>query len=96
MTPKRIQRKWVKGWKMPTNTVSVCRPGKFGNPFIVGVDGTAQECVEKFAKDIGFIDSRLAFDFEDIKTELAGKNLACWCKKGDYCHADVLLELANT
>lgn len=27
--------------------------------------------------------------------ELRGKNLACWCKPGASCHADVLLELAN-
>lgn len=27
--------------------------------------------------------------------ELRGKNLACWCKVGEPCHADVLLELAN-
>lgn len=27
--------------------------------------------------------------------ELRGKNLACWCKPGEPCHADVLLELAN-
>ena len=27
--------------------------------------------------------------------ELRGKNLACWCKLGTPCHADVLLELAN-
>lgn len=27
--------------------------------------------------------------------ELRGKNLACWCKLGSPCHADVLLELAN-
>jgi hypothetical protein len=26
---------------------------------------------------------------------LRGKNLACWCKRGAPCHADVLLELAN-
>lgn len=26
---------------------------------------------------------------------LRGKNLACWCKVGDPCHADALLELAN-
>lgn len=23
------------------------------------------------------------------------KDLACWCKIGEPCHADVLLELAN-
>lgn len=27
--------------------------------------------------------------------ELKGKNLSCWCKIGEPCHADVLLELAN-
>jgi hypothetical protein len=31
----------------------------------------------------------------EIRTELRGKDLACWCKAGDPCHADVLLELAN-
>jgi hypothetical protein len=30
-----------------------------------------------------------------ICCELAGKNLACWCKPGEPCHADVLLDLAN-
>lgn len=27
--------------------------------------------------------------------DLCGKNLACWCKPGTPCHADVLLEMAN-
>lgn len=28
-------------------------------------------------------------------SELKGKNLACFCKEGEPCHADVLIELAN-
>lgn len=28
--------------------------------------------------------------------ELRGKNLACWCSLNRPCHADVLLELANS
>ena len=28
-------------------------------------------------------------------SELKGKNLACWCKLDEPCHADVLLEFAN-
>lgn len=35
--PKRIQRKRVKGWRMPPDTTSVTRPGKWGNPFKVGL-----------------------------------------------------------
>lgn len=31
-----------------------------------------------------------------IRKYLGGKNLACWCKVGEPCHADVLLELANS
>ena len=27
--------------------------------------------------------------------ELRGKNLACWCKLDDDCHADVLLEILS-
>jgi len=33
---------------------------------------------------------------ELIRSELAGKNLGCWCSPGEPCHADVLIELANS
>lgn len=56
--PIRVQRRRTKGYRMPPNTVSVCRPGKFGNPFKVdecraaGFQGTdaeiKQRCVEAF------------------------------------------------
>jgi hypothetical protein len=32
---------------------------------------------------------------DEIITQLRGKNLACWCKLGQPCHADILLELSN-
>jgi hypothetical protein len=32
---------------------------------------------------------------DDIRAELAGKNLMCFCPLDQPCHADVLLELAN-
>ena len=32
---------------------------------------------------------------EDVRLELRGKNLACWCRLDQPCHADVLLEIAN-
>lgn len=28
-------------------------------------------------------------------TELKNKNLACWCKPGNKCHREILIELAN-
>lgn len=30
-----------------------------------------------------------------IRSELGGRDLACWCPVGSPCHADILLELAN-
>jgi hypothetical protein len=33
---------------------------------------------------------------DDIRAELAGKDLACWCPLGQSCHADVLLKIANS
>jgi Domain of unknown function (DUF4326) len=35
-SPQRIQRKRIKGWKAPPNTVYVGRGSVWGNPFIVG------------------------------------------------------------
>lgn len=31
-----------------------------------------------------------------IQQKLRGKNLACWCKLNQACHADILLEIANS
>lgn len=30
-----------------------------------------------------------------IRSLLTGRNLACWCKTTEPCHADVLIEIAN-
>ncbi|HIP38842.1 MAG TPA: DUF4326 domain-containing protein [Desulfocapsa sulfexigens] len=98
--PKRIQRKRVKGWRMPPDTISVCRPGKFGNPFVVTNERTPAEAVTAFRTWL-LVDGCTAGIPEkkqillDSLHELEGKNLACWCKEGTPCHADVLLELAN-
>lgn len=90
--PVRIQRKRTKGWKMPENTVYVGRPTKWGNPYKVwpGIVDAAK-AVEMYR---AYIKSHPLFAFE-IKSELAGKNLSCFCKPGEPCHADVLLEIAN-
>jgi hypothetical protein len=54
--PERIQRKRTKGWKMPPNTVSVTRPGRWGNPFDARLLG-ADLAVEMFRDMMtGFFD----------------------------------------
>ena len=88
--PKRVQLSRRKGWKIPPHTVSVARPTRWGNPFRVGVDGDAAECVRKYR------DCHIAgWERSYFISRLRGKNLACWCKLDEPCHADVLLEVAN-
>ena len=37
----------------------------------------------------------LWIDLDDVRRELRGHDLACWCPLDQPCHADVLIELAN-
>lgn len=39
--------------------------------------------------------SSLLKAYPDQLEPLRGKDLACWCKPGAACHADVLMEFAN-
>jgi hypothetical protein len=90
--PIRVQLSRRKGWRMPTNTVKVCRPGKWGNPFRVCDGRDEEEAVNAFEWWIREQGGKsLLADLHELK----GKNLACWCPLGEPCHADVLLELAN-
>lgn len=38
----------------------------------------------------------LTYDVDDVRRELRGKDLCCWCRLGDACHADILLRAANS
>lgn len=103
MVPERIQLRRTKGWKMPENTVKVDRSTRWGNPFRIGDDGvpTAERAVKLFYKlcadpDINASHEFFVFTIGRLRLDLGGKNLACWCPLDEPCHADVLLELANT
>ena len=95
--PCRVQLSRKKGWRMPPNTVKVSRPGKWGNPFVVGSYdfATPQWAVKCFAEHQGKASGYGIPSTAEIQRELRGKNLACWCALAQPCHADVLLELAN-
>lgn len=108
MKPHRVQLSRKKGWKLPPNTVSVARPGRWGNPFSVLPDaepgtpvGTRYTAMPSVAEAVAAFrrwveDSpegqRLA---AEARETLRGKNLACWCPLDGPCHAEVLLDIAN-
>lgn len=102
-TPKRIQRKRTKGWRMPEGAVYVGRPSKWGNPYTTrGTGCTPQTAVDNFRwmlsrAPVGDGSWGLVGEtaYDTIRRELAGRDLACWCPLDQPCHADVLLEIAN-
>jgi hypothetical protein len=103
--PIRVQLKRTKGWRMPENTVKVDRSTKWGNPFRVGE--IRHVGVAWSGRDESILDAKHACQLfrkhmfnlrsaSELIFPLRGKNLACWCPLDQPCHADVLLELANT
>jgi hypothetical protein len=104
----RIQRSRAKGARLsaPNGLPIVCvsRPSQWGNPFSEAL-GTAKPArkpalraasVLRFRRALLSEDGSLAFTKEQVQSELRGKNLACWCPLDQPCHADVLLEIANS
>lgn len=89
MSIKRISWNRFQG-KLPENTKSVMRPSKFGNPFKLK-DFSRKESIEKY-KD--YLVKKVR-DNPGFLYELDGYNLACSCKIGELCHADILVKLVN-
>ena len=88
---------------MPENTVSVTRPGKWGNPLKADpkfMPNTVVKIFRECMMDLTNCDKYgLPVDkfryMRDRIFDLRGKNLACFCPIGSPCHADVLIELSN-
>jgi hypothetical protein len=95
--PVRVQLSRKKGWRMPPNTVIVDRRSKWGNPHYIGycgvcgADHTREESVREFEAML----MENLWATQNLIEPLRGKNLACWCKPNEKCHADILLRLAN-
>lgn len=87
-------------------TTKYGNPYKPGDRYIKGfaerthrtLYGTVRDnahAVELFRRDIeGRFWGRLDFDRQDL-IRLRGKDVGCWCKEGEPCHGDVLIEVAN-
>lgn len=97
--PRRVQRTRTRGGGMPEGAVYVGRPTRWGNPYRVGDPDpmapghtlTAETAVRMYAWYLESRDELRA----DARRELAGRDLACWCKPGAPCHADELMRRAN-
>lgn len=72
--------------------VYIGRGSLFGNPYVIGVDGTREEVIEKYAQQFN-----LALQdpiFKKAVLNLKGKTLGCFCKP-QACHGDVIVKYIN-
>ncbi len=67
--------------------VYIGRGSKWGNPFVIGRDGSRSEVIEKYEKMLSGNVELLSL----LLVELEGKRLGCFCKPAS-CHGDVLVE----
>jgi hypothetical protein len=84
-TPRVLNKKQRRG-AVP-NTVYIGRPSVWGNPFVIGKDGTRAEVVEKYECSLLRQPHLMA-----QLGKLRRCNLICAPLQ---CHGDVLLRLAN-
>jgi hypothetical protein len=104
--PARIQLSRRKGWRKPEAAVVVAKPGRWGNRYVIGqlidhVGATAvlvRDRTHAVALHREWLDgemARVATMREDIRRDLGGRDLCCWCPLDEPCHADTLLKVAN-
>ena len=88
---ERIQRRRIKGWRMPPRTKYVGRPGALGNPF---TEGTKAEQIAEYRR--AFYAGELGIDEAYVREELNGFDfVCCWCREDEPCHADLHVEIVN-
>lgn len=75
--------------KLPQGARYVGRPSRWGNPFMVKIHGR-QAALELFRDKVSKMSpgarSAWLYPLRDASA------LACWCKPGEACHADILIE----
>jgi hypothetical protein len=68
--------------------VYIGRPSKFGNPWVIGKDGTREEVIAKYAEWLPTQSHLMRSLYE-----LDNKVLGCWCDyPNEDCHGRILLE----
>jgi hypothetical protein len=101
-TPVRLQLSRQKGFRLVSPNglpiAIVDRRTKWGNPWTMRDRRDLAVAIfrEEIERASGYVLlGKEAVTVADMRRELKGKNLACWCGPGGPCHADVLLDISN-
>lgn len=86
-------------WGNPFKVGEPCNDSTFRNATVGGTPLARRGVVEDRAHAVElfafWLMATVPYTEADIRRELAGRDLACWCPLGEPCHADVLLRIAN-
>ena len=97
----RVQRKRIKGFKLPLNTLVITRGTPFGNPWKKITDFQSQnmdtgECILN-TNVVALFEDRLTINskqlFVDTCENRGIEHLACFCPVDSPCHGDVWLQV---
>ena len=73
--------------KKSSYDVYIGRPSKWGNPYVIGKDGTRAEVIAKYESYI-----RNSPELVSSLHELKNRVLGCWCDPLP-CHGNILIKL---
>lgn len=74
----------------PPDCMYIGRGSLYGNPFVVGTDGTRLQVIKKY---IDYVEQDISLKNKFILS-LKGKNLVCFCAP-KACHGDYLIKICN-
>jgi hypothetical protein len=88
--------RWGNPWRIGQRLIVLSGPSVRAKCEVEIITLTRETAVEFFRRSVSGTAPSPTAARAMIRRELYGKNLACWCKPGDPCHADILLEIANS
>lgn len=75
---------------VPDDAVQIGIPSEYGNPFVIGRDGSRKQVIEQY-KFWVLNQPKL---IRKIRSELKGKSVVCFCSP-KACHGDIIIKIAN-
>ena len=81
--PPRVHNKYHN--TAPADAIYIGRGSPYGNPYVIGKDGTREEVIARFEEHV-----LPTLNLDAIR----GKDLVCFCSPKP-CHGDLLLKYAN-
>lgn len=86
-SPLKSDYRGGRRFQLPPGSVYVGRPSRWGNPYKLS-EYSLDSALEFYEV---WLDKKLK-ENPSFLDPLKGKNLACWCRLDQRCHADILLK----